>query len=640
MRTGVKVGTQSLATYSYTQDGYNRLNTLDYGNGDSVEYTYNSDGSLAKQTYEDNAKVTYKYNNDGNLAVVKDTQTGRTTRYYYDLTDRLTKVTESGTDHTFYQTYSYDSSNRLSSSSEVTQGTTRAITYTYDDDNRISVYKKAALSQNFVYDSLGRTKQRIAKNGDTTLLTTTYAFATVDGNATGLVSGMRNRSESSAYNKPYYYTYDDNGNILSFSDGTYTTTYEYDESNQLVRENNQEKGYTHVWIYNSAGNIRFKKEYAYTTSATLGTPNETITYNYDNTNWKDQLTAINSDSFTYDAIGNMLTGGGRTYTWKHGRQLATLTQGGTTWTNTYNADGLRTQRTDGTNTYKYYYSDGKLICIYRNSTRSFFAYTPDGLPYYMTYGGKYYVYSLNLQGDVMAILNDAGEAVVEYTYDAWGNILSITGSMASTVGQFNPLRYRGYVYDNETELYYLQSRYYDPEIGRFINADTFTSTGQGILGNNMYAYCGNNPVVRKDVCGDVWETVFDVISLGASVVEVCINPTDLWAWAGLAGDIVDLIPVATGVGETIRAIKTTSKVVDKTSDVVDAAKTVYKAADASSNIRKATGTYEILYKSGKNYIGKGGFDRAMKSAKAHAGNVDDIGYQVWVRGMLRSGQGA
>ena len=75
-----------------------------------------------------------------------------------------------------------------------------------------------------------------------------------------------------------------------------------------------------------------------------------------------------------------------------------------------------------------------------------------------------------------------------YTYDAWGNILSTTGSMASTLGQISPLRYRGYVYDEETELYYLQSRYYDPAIGRFLNADAFVSTGQGLLGNNMFAY--------------------------------------------------------------------------------------------------------------------------------------------------------
>lgn len=74
---------------------------------------------------------------------------------------------------------------------------------------------------------------------------------------------------------------------------------------------------------------------------------------------------------------------------------------------------------------------------------------------------------------------------MEYTYDAWGNLLSTTGGMALTLGAYNPLRYRGYVYDTETGFYYLQSRYYDPELGRFLNADVLVSTGQGLLGNNM-----------------------------------------------------------------------------------------------------------------------------------------------------------
>ena len=94
--------------------------------------------------------------------------------------------------------------------------------------------------------------------------------------------------------------------------------------------------------------------------------------------------------------------------------------------------------------------------------------------------------------------------VTEYTYDSWGKLLSVTGSLAETVGKTNPFRYRGYYYDSETELYYLNSRYYDPEIGRFINADGYVSTGQGVLGNNMFAYCGNNPVVRVDFGGEHW----------------------------------------------------------------------------------------------------------------------------------------
>ena len=109
------------------------------------------------------------------------------------------------------------------------------------------------------------------------------------------------------------------------------------------------------------------------------------------------------------------------------------------------------------------------------------------------------------------IVNTSDTVVVEYTYDAWGRLLTTTGSMASTLGEINPLRYRGYVYDTETGLYYLESRYYNPNIGRFINADVFTSTGQGFIGCNMFAYCGNNPVSRYDPSGKIFFTVLGAI---------------------------------------------------------------------------------------------------------------------------------
>ena len=108
----------------------------------------------------------------------------------------------------------------------------------------------------------------------------------------------------------------------------------------------------------------------------------------------------------------------------------------------------------------------------------------------------------NLQGDVIGIVNGSGTSVVTYTYDAWGNPISTSGTMASTLGTLNPLRYRGYVYDTETGLYYLQSRYYNPTTGRFLNADILVSTGQGLLGNNMFAYCLNNPANYSDPSGE------------------------------------------------------------------------------------------------------------------------------------------
>ena len=113
---------------------------------------------------------------------------------------------------------------------------------------------------------------------------------------------------------------------------------------------------------------------------------------------------------------------------------------------------------------------------------------------------------------------------------------------------------------NEYGLYYLQSRYYNPETGRFLNADNYPATGQGLIGNNMFAYCNNNPVIHKDSQGTAVETVWDLISLGVSIAEVCINPGDVWAWIGLAGDVIDVIvPCVGGIGETVRAAKSLKK---------------------------------------------------------------------------------
>ena len=145
------------------------------------------------------------------------------------------------------------------------------------------------------------------------------------------------------------------------------------------------------------------------------------------------------------------------------------------------------------------------------------------------------------------------------------------------------------MYDAETGLYYLQSRYYDPEIGRFINADIHVSTGQGILGNNMFAYCGNNPVVRIDTTGDLWETVFDVVTLCLSMAEVANNPADVGAWIGLAADFIDLIPFVTGVGETVKALRVADKIVDGFGDLSKAKKYGIEAYNKLRKLLKGTG---------------------------------------------------
>ena len=173
-----------------------------------------------------------------------------------------------------------------------------------------------------------------------------------------------------------------------------------------------------------------------------------------------------------------------------------MTDGTTTWTYTYDANGMRTSRSNGTTTYEYVYNGDSLVQMTVGSNKLYFANGG------VKFNNAQYYYVTNLQGDVVAIQNSTGAVVVQYTYDAWGNVLSTTGSMASTLGTLNPIRYRSYVYDLESGLYYLQSRYYDPEVGRFLNADAYTSTGQGLLGNNMFTYCLNNPVVLVDPSGN------------------------------------------------------------------------------------------------------------------------------------------
>ncbi|MBQ7007169.1 MAG: hypothetical protein IJN59_05010, partial [Oscillospiraceae bacterium] len=155
----------------------------------------------------------------------------------------------------------------------------------------------------------------------------------------------------------------------------------------------------------------------------------------------------------------------------------------------------------GTTT-EYTYASGLLVSQSDPTTTLNFTYSADGIPRTVTYGQAQYYYLYNLQGDVMAIYDSQGSPCVKYKYDTWGKLLSVTGTMASTLGAKNPFRYRGYVYDTETGYYYLTTRYYDPETGRFLNADGYVSTGETLTGYNMFAYCCDNPVRYKDDTGN------------------------------------------------------------------------------------------------------------------------------------------
>lgn len=251
----------------------------------------------------------------------------------------------------------------------------------------------------------------------------------------------------------------------------------------------------------AGGNRTEKKEYAYTTG-TLGEAVQTLTYSYGDENWKDKLTAIGDEALTYDAIGNPLTWKGMTMTWANGRQLANQEKEGLQISHEYNDSGIRTKKTVNGQATKYYLNGSQILCQETGNERIDFLYDEAGDLLGFKYGGARYYYIRNLQSDITGILNSAGQTIVSYTYDSWGNPLFVTGSAANTIGQKNPFRYRGYYYDQESGLYYLNSRYYDPEVGRFINADGYVATGQSLLSYNMFAYCHNNPVNSVDYTGN------------------------------------------------------------------------------------------------------------------------------------------
>ena len=520
----IQAGSRTLISHSYSTDGNHQLTRSDYGNGDSVSYGYDSLGRTTSVRYEDGAQVDYTYDNNGNLGLLTDSASGRKTQYFYDFQDRLMRWEQSGSGYANSVTWGYDDNNNLSTQKQTLNGTTYTTSYTYDKDNRLTKTTEGTVSVGYTYDALGRMTAMDAQSGGKSVVKTTIGYNDPSSTtATGQVRTWKSGSTT------YTYAYDARGNITSVSDGQSTTTYAYDSFDQLVRENNQAAGKTWTYAYDDGGNIQSKTEYAYTTGS-LGAAVRTIPYGYGDASWSDLLTSIGGQSLTADEIGNLLSDGTWTYTWQHGRQLAGMSKSGTNITYGYDSDGKRITKTVNGTTYNYHYLGDQLVELTWGGNKLHFTYDSTG-PLSVNYNGTEYFYVKNAQGDVTGLVSTSGARVVTYTYDAWGNLLTTTGSLATTLGEQNPLRYRGYVYDTETGLYYLQSRYYNPGWGRFINADDTTlllsSPGKAHWDKNVFAYCDNNPLNRVDEDGECWNIIIGgivggIVSGASSIVNDAI----------------------------------------------------------------------------------------------------------------------
>ena len=485
--------------------------------------------------------IRYLYSYDTLGRLIGTGQTGGTSElraaYQYDTNNRLTRmsysipgVVDSGVE-SFY--YNGDGSKVVGDRANVGEGTLKAmalfsnswIYYHYDDLSRLNKREVGGILEEHYTYLAG------SEAGTTTTLPETYD-TTAKGSSTKL-SGYR-------------YAYDERNNIVQETDlntGKYWK-YAYDKLGQLQ--------YATEYAANGTGQKRYKYYYDHAGNLTSwriedGTATNTQeehTYTYGDSNWKDLLTAFDGKAITYDANGNPTKYyNGGTMTWRNGRQLASYSLGGKTYRYEYDVNGLRTRKSNADGGYtEYYIIDGLAVAERRY-------YSGGGVQYTLRYlydesnnpvgfGMQYpnstrwtnYYFEKNVQGDVIGVYQKEGDGnsathilAARYSYDPYGNPTSMTNGAGTAVSQtsntiaaINPFRYRGYRYDGDTGLYYLQSRYYDPVSCRFVNADKYVSTGQGQLGHNMFAYCNNNPVRYDDPTGTKLDGLYTYVNDGGS----------------------------------------------------------------------------------------------------------------------------
>ena len=559
---------RSLSQSAYQNDptkpNFGTLTATTYGNGAKISSRYDDFNRVTGVVYgeETAPRYEYDYNAKGQVARVRDNLLNRTTQSEYDLANRPVRVkTSEDAKHVYTGQVAYD--NVYGNLSEFTEkvGENRqefGTKFGYDDENRptsltYSVGATTIGQSTTTIDKLNRTTFSAVKLGSKTF-TSEYHFAAGcygTGSVTNLVASITQPGCNCGYG------YDDNGNIASATLNGKWTGYTYDELGQLIQVNDHsdtrsgENGTTWKYTYDLGGNILKKERFAY---ADTTNPLETVTYTYGDANWRDKLTAVNGSTIRYDAIGNPLNDGTWTYTWQNGRQLQKMQKSGVTAEFVYNADGLRVQKTVNGVATKYTLHGKNIVHMTSGTDELHFFYDAQNRPAMVVYNGTAYAYVKSLQGDIVAILDENGNAVVSYGYDAWGAPLWCTGELAETLGKVQPFRYRGYVFDEETGLYYLRSRYYNPGWGRFVNADAEIAVEAKLWDAKLFLYCANNPVRYTDDGGNsFWDVLADcgkallVAAVVVAVVAVVIAATGGgggFALAAAGGEIISGAAVA------------------------------------------------------------------------------------------------
>lgn len=581
--TSVNAGENNLVTYEYKSGG-NRLKSMEYANGDKQTLTYDRFGNVIGEAW--NGVMAYRYFYDASNQLVKTLDIlGKKMYNINRVGENVASIEEydvasinaatymaSGLSLVGTMHYSFDSAGKQFRKKYIdADGNEQKYVFEYRDEQNVAVQLPTGVVSHTKSDHLGRKvfdELQLGKGFMNRKFTYHEGVITdthldndrrVSDPQTTLVKQIE-----FADGRTIQYEYDAEERItkvVDSVDGTFD--YTYDALGQLLTENVNGVEVNKI-TYDSYGNIKTKNG---------------VVYDYDTT-WKDKLIKVGTKSITYDANGNPTNYLGAAAIWEKGRQLKQY--GANTYK--YNNDGIRIRKQtaseiheyilDGTNIVKEIVTDTANCPKHVNE----YLYDLDGTVCGLKHDGVAYYFYKNLQGDVIAITDDKGVTVARYTYDAWGKVLTVKdasgNNITSTthVANINPFRYRSYYYDTEIELYYLQSRYYDPAVSRFINSDEvakFTTIGL-TLDQNGFAYGVNCPVMTTDATGDfpsigniiigvlsgvafeyigsVLSNLIDCFLSGRKITSKILNPFSgsFWniistilsfAWAGFEGAI-------------------------------------------------------------------------------------------------------
>lgn len=424
-----------------------------------------------------------------------------------------------------------------------------------------------ALTKVNEFDEFGMLKKTEVHQAGKTILSNTYAYKTRSDSKylSKQISSEKIKVGNQSFTRNY--TTDALGNLTSISDSTFGNhSYEYDYRGFLTKADGEE------YEYDGNGNITRKGS---------------INFVYDNV-IKDRLVSVNGVAISYDSNNplNPTKYGSKGFTFA-GRRLTRLTLTSGYYDYKYNDQGLRIQKKDYRGiTWDYIYDGDKLIFESSPHGKLNFLYDENNMLYgFIKDNTEKYLYIRDNLQNIIAITSLSGEIVVKYTYDAWGKLLSTTGSLASTIGALNPFKYKGYYYDQESGMYYCKSRYYVPDWCRWLNADNFNYLEFDNLNNcNAFAYCENDPVLGYDPNGTwswtkFWKGVGRIATgVGAIVAGAMVIASGVALVPML---IVATITITAGVLTTVNG---TADIVEATTDYNFVRDTIFQGDDKNYNI--------------------------------------------------------